>query len=433
MLRAKFIDALVSVLAVALALLMPGRVAQAATKYKLLHSFNANVDGSYPGALALGGAGRLYGAGAGPPSTYGMVFELAPGAKGWTLSLLYTFNNWKVDGADPNTPLVFDNAGALYGTTITGGGTFHEGGLVFKLAPGTGRSWEEEVLYVFCSFDNCQDGGAPWAGAVWDQVGNLYGTTFGGGLYSAGAVFQLSPEAGGWTETVRYSFNPSGSRDGTDGESPKAGVVLDASGNLYGTTIWGGNYSKCSGSLGCGIVFQLTPTSGGSWQENVLHRFAQFTHDGQVPYTGVTLDSKGDVYGVTAGGGIYRGCPPGGCGVVFKLAKNQSGQWKETILHAFDFTHGGGPFGTLVFGKAGNLYGTAVGGGKGPCSAGCGLVFKLSPTKKGRWKYTILHEFTGPDGANPDSGVIFDRKGNLFGTTQRGGAYGGGVVFELTP
>ena len=149
----------------------------------------------------------------------------------------------------------------------------------------------------------------------------------------------------------------------------------------------------------------------------------------------MTLDAAGNVYGMTAGGGIYKGCPEGGCGVVFKLSHTGNGHWKETILHKFDYVHGGGPFGTLVFDKAGNLYGTAVGGGKASryCSAGCGLVYELSPAKSGAWKYTVLHEFSGPDGANPAAGVIFDSKGNMFGTTQAGGVYGGGVVFEITP
>jgi uncharacterized repeat protein (TIGR03803 family) len=134
---------------------------------------------------------------------------------------------------------------------------------------------------------------------------------------------------------------------------------------------------------------------------------------------------------VTAGGGIDGQICEGGCGTAFKLSKTRSGQWKETILHDFDFTHGAGPLGTLVFDKAGSLYGTAWTGGSGQC--GCGLVFKLSPGKSGKWTYSVVHEFTGPDGANPAAGVILDSQGNLYGTTQSGGAYGGGVIFEITP
>jgi uncharacterized repeat protein (TIGR03803 family) len=284
------------------------------------------------------------------------------------------------------------------------------------------------VLYVFCSRNNCDDGGAPSAGVVRDRDGNLYGTTYGGG--TGGVVFELSSGVNGWTESVLYGFHPI-SHDGTDGYGPLAGLTWDASGNLYGTTSLGGNYSTCSGSGGCGVVFELSPTSGGGWQEHILHRFAAFPHDGGVPHTGVVLDSSGNVYGVTAGGGIDGQICEGGCGTAFKLSKTRSGQWKETILHDFDFTHGAGPLGTLVFDKAGSLYGTAWTGGSGQC--GCGLVFKLSPGKSGKWTYSVVHEFTGLDGANPTASVILDSQGNLFGATQSGGAYGGGVVFELTP
>jgi uncharacterized repeat protein (TIGR03803 family) len=274
-------------------------------RYKVLHSFNASVDGWSLGALAIPDAEELYGvAQGGGPNNNGTVFRLTRRAHGWKMDLLYTFPNWKEDGQTPNGPLVFNAAGGLYGTTAAGGNSRgFQPGVAFNLTPASSGPWTEDVLHTFCSLYECQDGSGPWAGLIWDSVGNLYGTTEGSGnrgIESSGTVFELSPGASGWTESVLYTFVCAGGTG--DGCNPEAPVAWDALGNLYGTTTAGGN-NQCGGS-GCGIVFQLVPNGDGTWKENIIHRFGGFFNDGAVPYSGVTLDAQGNVYGTTAGGGV---------------------------------------------------------------------------------------------------------------------------------
>jgi uncharacterized repeat protein (TIGR03803 family) len=340
----------------------------------------------------------------------GTVFELTPNGDGtWSESTLHGFDG--SDGSGSMAGLIFDTAGNLYGTTETAGPEKY--GTVFELAPQSGGDWIESVLH---GFDD-QTGCCPYAGVVMDGMGNLYGT--------AGWAFELSPGSGGWNYNILHEFC-----QGNDGCDSYAGVILDPAGNLYGTTsLGGGNNPLCSG--GCGIVYQLTPGSGGNWNENILHRFGGFQHDGRKPSLGaLTMDKSGNIYGATIGGGAFsdRGCS---CGTVFKLTPGSGGKWKETILHSFTLGPGGeGPGGAVVRDKAGNLHGTTIYGGSG---CGCGVVYKLSPGSKGKWKYTVLHRFIGSDGAQPDANLILDRKGNLYGTTATGGAGGYGVAFKLTP
>jgi uncharacterized repeat protein (TIGR03803 family) len=202
---------------------------------------------------------------------------------------------------------------------------------------------------------------------------------------------------------------------------------LDSAGNLYGTTELGGNgYPACPGSGGCGVAYQLQSLGDGKWQHHVLHRFAAFPLDGQLPYSGVIVDGAGNVYGTTLQGGIG--------GTVYRLSPAQDGRWKETILYNFPNaqTDGGGPVGGLVLDRAGNLYGTTSGGGDANCS--CGVVFKLAHGSNGKWTYTVLHRFTGKDGWSPQATLIFDKYyEHLYGTTLEGGPGGYGVVFEITP
>lgn len=264
-------------------------------------------------------------------------------------------------------------------------------------------------------------------GLVLGGAGDLYG--FGGpGQYNEGDGFKLSPGRNGWTETVLYSFN---SQNG-DGFTPESALIFGPSGNLYGTT-------KDGGSGGFGTAFKLRPGSSDTenpWQERILHNFPAFQGDGHYPYAGLVLDRSGNLYGATEAGGVYGQTCLGGCGTVFKIAPGHHDVWKETILHEFtDLSNGATPLGTLVFDRAGNLYGTAAGGGKGQqyCDGGCGVVFRLAPRTKGTWKYTVLHWFKARDGAAPQAGLTVDRKGNLYGTTEYGGPGYAGVVFEITP
>ncbi len=276
-------------------------------------------------------------------------------------------------------------------------------------------NWYEKVLH---SFGNGTDGYMPSTSLIFDAAGNLYGTTqYGGGANAYGTVFELTPAGGGnWTETVLYSF-----RSGTDGAVPGAGLIFDAAGSLYGTTTAGGPNN--------GTVFELTPTAGEGWTEQVLYRFCSQANcaDGQYPYGGLIFDAAGNLYGTTEFGGTN------GYGTVFKLTPTAGGGWTETVLHSFGSgTDGASPFVGLIFDAAGNLYGTTTYGG----TYGVGTVFELTPTAGGDWLETVLYSFgiNGlSDGGYPWAGLIFDAAGNLYGTTFYGGTYNRGTVFELTP
>jgi len=197
-------------------------------------------------------------------------------------------------------------AGNLYGTTEGGGNSPYDG-IVFELKH-SGNAWSESILY---SFTGGSDGGRPFAGLT-IRDGNLYGTTISGGSGGGGVVFELQPSSTGWTETVLYAF-----KGHPDGANPEAGVIFDQSGNLYGTTSFGG-WRYCQ--IGCGTVFKLTPKSGGGWQETVLYRFnGRGVGDGENSDAGLLQDAKGHLYGTTSVGGGAKSCPFG-CGVVFELS-----------------------------------------------------------------------------------------------------------------
>jgi uncharacterized repeat protein (TIGR03803 family) len=285
---------------------------------------------------------------------------------------------------------------------------------------------KEKVLYSF------EDNGGPGvyqpgAGVIFDAAGNLY-STGAGGTYSGGAVFELSPGAGGaWTETVLYNF--CSADNCTDGRMPLAGLIFDAAGNLYGTTAAGGSYNNCGYNYeGCGTVFQLTPSANGTWTEKVLHSFGNGT-DGQNPYASLIFDA-GNLYGTTLHGGAH------GVGTVFELSPGAGGAWTENVLRSFGTGKDGyGPYGSLVLDAAGSLYGTTSEGGyyhHPGCGLGCGTVFQLTPGANGTWAFKVLHIFgNGSDGRNPDAGLVLDAAGNLYGTTANGGSDGYGTIFEL--
>ena len=357
----------------------------------VLHSFSCSPDcsnGIHPaGGLIFDTAGNLYGATAmgGPGSGlgYGTVFKLTPNTDGsWTESVLYSFcplyPNCS-DGFYPNG-VILDHAGNLYGTTYGGGADGY--GTVFEMTPNTDGSWTESVLHSF--------GIHPAGGLISDGAGNLYGTLAMGGNCdfhsSCGAAFRLSPNAdGSWTESVLHRF--CSLTNCSDGEEPNTPLVFDQAGNLYGTTAVGGVRRRClerhDGRPGCGVVFKLSPNSDGSWTESVLHTFTG-RKDGGVPSSGLTFDQAGNLYGTTTYGG-YSGCQtqyePSGCGVVFKLAPNSNGGWNETVLHAFRFHPRSVSSVGLIFDAAGNLYGTTLDqNAYGGCSPpNCGSVFEITP------------------------------------------------------
>jgi len=402
---------LARVAAVAVIALCLCLTARAGTRFKVLHSFNGS-DGSGPyGGVTIGPDGDAYGTTAGGGAC-GTVFELSPQTNGhWKETVLYQFGPGH-DPCDPWSSVIFDKAHNLYATTVGGGEYYY--GTVFELTRGS-SGWAERTLYSFGTQDG--DGGEPKAGVVVDNAGNLYGTAPNGGEYDNGTVFALTPGPDGWNEKTLYAFGAH--KD--DGDAPFAGIILDAAGDLYGTTASGGG--KCGS---CGIVFELAPTSGGGWKELVLHRFDNNGKDGGTPGNGaLMMDSSGNLYGTTEGGGCCGG-------VVFKLTPGSDGRWKETILYDFiPGANGSFPAAGVVMDKSGNLYGTTVDGGSPTC--GCGVVYKLAPGKNGKWTYTVLHRFSGIDGAIPEGNLTIDDKGNLYGGTVLGGATGNGVIFEITP
>jgi uncharacterized repeat protein (TIGR03803 family) len=408
---------------------MLSTLAMAATKYKVLHGFNGK-DGKNPEApVIFDSSGNLYGTtfqgGGCGGSVCGTVFELTPNTDGtWTETVLYHFTGGS-DGAGPVAGLIFDTAGNLFGTTSAGGCNGNSCGTVFELTPNKDGTWAERVLHAFCSTANCSDGNSPRAGLVLDQAGNLYGMTPFGGSFGNGVVFKLTPHSdGSWTETVLHNFT-----GGSDGAGPVAGLTLDGSGNLYGTTSGGGNLSFCNGG-GCGVVFKLTANGDGSWKEKVIHKFTGIK-DGIAPQSDLIFDAAGNIYGTTGLGGNSTCESSSGCGLVFKLTPNSDGSWKEKVLHRFVTKSGAYPQGALALDGAGNLYGTTQ------VAAGAkGVVFKLTPTTKGGWTDTVLLRFSSSTvGAYPYAGVILDTSSNLYGTTVGCGnpKVCQGLVFEITP
>jgi uncharacterized repeat protein (TIGR03803 family) len=395
---------------------------------KVLHSFNNNhIDGyaSYAGLIA-DAAGNLYGTTqVGGAYNGGTVFELSPKAGGgWTETVLYSFGNG-TDGAFPFGGLIFDKAGNLYGTTAQGNYA-DVGGIAFELSPATGGEWKETVLHVF---GNGTDGAKPSGSLVFDASGNLYGTTLSGGTGpcpTCGTVFQLSPASGGgWTETAIYNFHS------FDGYSPNGSLIMDASGNLYGLTFFGGI------GTGEGSAFELVQTQPGVWKKKILHSFGNVSTDGQEPVGGLVADASGNLYGALSLGGSSTTCGDNGCGAVFELSLKANGNWGERIVYNFanNGVDGYLPYAGLIVDASGNLYGTTQNGGSGGnCFDGCGTVFELTHAGGG-WSEKILHDFSnsGEDGFDPMAGLIFGPSGNLYGTTLGGGADNSGVVFELKP
>lgn len=270
---------------------------------------------------------------------------------------------------------------------------------------------QERVLHSFGP-----NQGTPAAGLILDAAGNLYGTTNSGGAYDRGTAFELTPAlGGGWAKKILHSFH----EDGKDGYSPFAGLILDAAGNLYGTTVAGGAYNS-------GTVFELMRTVGGSWRERVLHSFDDDGADGTDPNASLVFDAAGNLYGTTSAGGADNS------GTVFELTPQTGGNWSENISHNFsnNGTDGTGPYASLVFDVVGNLYGTTERGGV----YNDGTVFELAIASGGGWIETVLHDFgSGTDGEFPNAALTFDTAGNLYGTTPSGGAYTWGMAFELTP
>jgi uncharacterized protein YceK len=448
----------------AASLMVHAGVCQAQT-YTILHTFKGGKDGASPlpgsgAGFAADASGNLYGVTGGQDTgtDFGTIFELSPPSAGsaWTETVLYRFKGG-MDGDFPGSTLLPDGSGGFYSTTLEGGvgncaplGTEEGCGTAFHLTPPSrlGAAWKETVLY---RFSGSADGAGPTGPFIGDQNGSLYSMTNAGGRGSCvsgtgcGTVYRLDPPAKGnkgWTETVLYAFTGN-----ADGGSPEAGLTMDAAGNLYGATSYGGNLN-CAGGIGCGVVFELSPPGAGqsAWTETVLYTFTDGS-DGAFPQPAPILNSSGALLGTAQNGGT--GCSYG-CGVVYELTPPKKGQkaWTFTALYAL----GGPPDGAylnaaLVPDGSGSYVTGTFYGGTGSCAfmgapTGCGTVLKLTPPAKrgGGWKETVLYSLPAQsDGSLVGSQLSVDAAGVIYGATFNGGdskycsGNGCGVAFSLTP
>jgi uncharacterized repeat protein (TIGR03803 family) len=374
------------------------------------------------GGVVVANASHLYGTTqGGGANDDGTVFELTESGGAWTENVIYSFSGGTGDGAFPTGGLLL-HAGKLYGTA--GGGTYGDG-TVFELAPKGGGGWMETVLYNFGA--TASDGRYPTGGLAIDAAGDLYGATSGGGRQlkcggsaksGCGTVFELKEASGVWTETVLHNFGGAG-----DGQIPLS--VIYRAGHLYGTT-------EDGGASGEGTLFELAEV-GGTWRYKLLYSFQGFaTNDGAIPGGGVILDASGDLWGTTVQGGVGLNN-----GIVFELTQ-AAGVWTEQVILSFPGSLGVDPDGLIPSGltysrSTGNFYGTMLENG-GSSGLGFGTVFEVTPNGSGGWTASPLWIFTNtPDGAFPSSGVTLDSAGNLYGTTQQGGTFGEGAVYEVTP
>jgi uncharacterized repeat protein (TIGR03803 family) len=423
--------AVLAIFATVLSITLAPTAALAGEGDKVIYNFNLKA-GFEPGpGLIIDAEGHLYSTTAGYIQTSpcdstnpkcGTVFELSRGADGkWMEKNLHNFGG--DDGATPYGGPISDSAGNLYGATQHGGpglcyGYIRVGcGVVYELKRSPDAVWTEKVLHVFTG----PDGVFPSGALTFDAAGNLYGAAGSGGSgtcpsyngdpMGCGVIFELTPTgSGAWTEHVLYSFD----NNGADGTYPNGGLIFDAAGNIFGTTYEGGAYDK-------GTVFEMT--RDGRWTERILYSFGATSTDGTNPYAGLVLDSAGNLYGDTASGGVND------AGTVFELKHAEDGTWGEALLHQFGgVPHGGGPAVSLIFDGSGNLYGTDSGGG----DFGYGSAFELSPTESGVWQINVLFNFTGYayNGEYPGS-LVFDSSGNIYCPTSGGGSQGFGAVVEI--
>jgi uncharacterized repeat protein (TIGR03803 family) len=413
-------------------LLIVSAPAADAQTFQVLHSFTGGSDGKTPyTGLTIDPSGNLYGTTAfggftgddceaGGPGGCGVIFKLARGGSGWVFHPLYQFRGWPSgDGAMPFGRVIIGPGGVVYGTAAYGGllagcGEHYNEpgcGTVFKLTPppnictSFSCPWNETQVYAFSG----PDGAFPMGELTFDGNGNLYGATVSGGPPDAGGgtAYKLTP-AGELTTLYSFCSEPICA----DGANPTNGVQLDPSGNVYGTTEDGGESED-------GTAFQLAP-SGSGWTLNTIYNFSGLGA-GQYALTGLIVDHMGNLYGGTSDGSPNP--------FVFEFSPS-NGSWIYNTLYTFTYQSCCGVGADLVMDSAGNLYGTTKGDSEEQVY---GTVFKLTPSNGG-WVYSDLHDFSGgSDGAYPYSSIVLDSSGNLYGTASEGGAYGHGVVWEITP
>jgi uncharacterized repeat protein (TIGR03803 family) len=368
----------------------------------ILHSFAANgTDGYSPAAgLVFDATGNLYGTtNLGGTVGGGTIYELAAGT--WTETILKNLSTTS-GPENPESSLIFDVSGNLYGTSY-GGGNGTVDGTVYELEHGPNGTTQVKILSSFNGGLNVP--AHPTSGVIFNQYGWLIGVSATGGHYNEGSLYQLSPNGlGGWHLANLHNFGV-----GRDGVNPVGMLAMDSAGNFYGATARGGVANK-------GTIFEYNTVT---LRETAIWNFNG--GNGATPAAGVIFDALGNLYGTTASGGAA------GKGNVFELSPAGGGVWTQTILVAFDGSNGQAP-GALTFDASGNLYGITTLGG----ANGAGTVFKLSPGSP--WTLTTLHSFGGSgDGATPGGSVILDSAGNVYGTTSAGGANGVGTVWEVAP
>jgi len=393
----------------------------------VLHTFMGGAGSGDPAfQLARDSAGNLYGTTNTGGNLHGcsgqgcgVVYRLSPNATGWTYTILYQFPGYK-GGTEPSQ-LVVDSAGNLYGELTSQGPTGN--GRVYELSPRASGPWAFQVVHDFAADS---DGSLPLGGLAMDSAGNLYGAT----AYSnsencdgrgCGTVFELSPAAGGWTETILRSFG--GNAGTANGLHPSSKVTFDAAGNLYGVTSEGGDTATCLD--GCGVIYQLKPGAG-SWTFNLVH--ALTVSEGFLPEAGLAIDAIGNLFGTTAAGGTNN------AGTVFVLSPFGAGAWILHVAYQFPGGAGGGTtYSPVTVDASGNIFVPALEGAKN-----WGEIFELSPAGSLGWTYTMLHSFNGwGDGGYPN-GLILDASGNLYGVSNYGAKAGCtnnsgcGIVFELS-
>ena len=383
----------------------------------VLHTFSGGTDGGSPeSALTMDSGGHLYGTALKGADGYGTVYKMTDEHGSWLFTNIYNFqgDSGNNDGAGPIAKVVIGPNGSLYGTTVAGGGDpngncadygYFGCGTVYNLQPpqsvckSVSCPWHETQLLQMV---NGPGGIYPFGAVAFDHAGDIYGTTnLGSGL---GTVYELTHSSGGWAASTLVSFT------GSNGGEPYDTLVLDSSGNLYGTAVGGG-------ANGYGVVFELSPTESG-WTETILHSFTNT--DGNKPYGGLIFDSAGNLYGATSSGGSGNG------GTVFELSPS-GGSWQFNVLYNLAGTYEFGPQDSLTMDSAANLYGTTLGGG----ANSLGTVFKLTHSGND-WVYSDLYDFSaGADGCEPNGGVVLDSQGNIYGATTSC-ADGYGTVWKLT-
>jgi uncharacterized repeat protein (TIGR03803 family) len=408
-----------------------------------LHSFCTEkkcADGEYPRTgVLMDRSGNLYGASetGGKYHSSGVVFELVPHAGQYEEIVLHDFCSLPkcADGQLPESDLIMDGDGNLYGITANSGS--HRAGVVFRIAH-EAHGWSCSVIHAFCNDsknDACSDGSTPFAGlayagqpagAPWNETSPLFGTTWGGGAHGAGVAYELLRNGSGWTYRVIHSFNATAD----PGAIPSL-LLVDGSGNIFGMTAHGGARNQ-------GVLYRL---DAGTWKQTTLHSFCarKKCADGKDGNGRLAIDGGGNIFGVTSEGGTGAACwDADGCGVLFE--RTAGGAYK--VLH--DFCPASGckdgvePRGGMVIDGSGNLFGTAFEGGTGAAcrdADGCGVLYERTADGNYKVLYAFCQKSGCADGQNPMETLIRDASGGLFGQTSpviRGnGRYG--TVFELKP